>query len=125
MSERAGEPVNYQVAWPGVDPQSQEAGASQGGSSHTFVAGTAVAGTDRLAAEVDCTGVAAWGVGWRGGTAVQREAVGGLGWWPRVEVAQHWTLHLATKDDAACRPLQMMSPFTGMKGIKLSRQHSR
>ena len=89
--------MSYQVAWAGAGPRSQGGEASQVESSRTLVAGTAVAGTDRLAAEVDCTGVAAWGAGWRGGTAVRRGAVGGAGWGPRVEVAQHWILQINHK----------------------------
>ena len=91
--ERGRQPAAYQEALAWVDRQSQGGEASQAGSSRTFVAGTVVAGTDHLAAEVDCTGAVAWGAGWRVGTAVRRGAVGGLGCWPRVEVAQHWTLH--------------------------------
>lgn len=95
MSEAEGgsQSAAYQEALVWVGRQSQEGEASQAGSSHTFVAGTAAAGTDHLAAEVDCTGAVAWGAGLREGIAVRRGAVGGLGWWPRVAVAQHWTLH--------------------------------
>lgn len=75
-----------------MGPQSQGGGASQVGSSHTSGAGTAVEDTGRLAAEVDCTEAVAWVAGWRGGTAVRRGAVGGLGCWPKVGVVQRWTL---------------------------------